>query len=107
MAKQTDLIPIEKISSQIYFIRNEKVLLDSDLAELYSVETKRLKEAVRRNIKRFPNDFMFKLTREEYTSLRSQFSSLKMGQHSKYLPYAFTEQGVAILPAGRQGCLLF
>lgn len=97
MTKQTDLIPLEKISSKIYFIRNEKVLLDSDLAELYNVETKRLKEAVRRNIKRFPNDFMFKLTREEYAALRSQFASLKRGQHSKYLPYAFTEQGVAML----------
>ena len=72
-------------------------MLDSDLAELYSVETKRLKEAVRRNLDRFPNDFMFQLTREEYNSLRSQIASLKRGQHSKYLPFVFTKQGVAML----------
>lgn len=97
MTKQTDLIPLENISSKIFLIRNEKVLLDRDLADLYNVETKRLKEAVRRNKLRFPKDFMFKLTRDEYSSLRSQFASLKRGQHSKYLPYAFTEQGVAML----------
>lgn len=97
MAKQTDLIPIENISSKIYFIRNEKVLIDSDLAELYGVETKALKRAIRRNKDRFPNDFMFTLSRDEYNSLRSQFGTLKRGQHSKYLPYAFTEQGVAML----------
>lgn len=97
MAKQADLIPIENISSKIYFIRNEKVLIDSDLAELYGVETKALKRAIRRNKDRFPNDFMFTLSRDEYNSLRSQFGTLKRGQHSKYLPYAFTEQGVAML----------
>lgn len=97
MAKQTDLIPIENISSKIYFIRNEKVLIDSDLSELYGVETKALKRAIRRNKDRFPNDFMFTLSRDEYNSLRSQFGTLKRGQHSKYLPYAFTEQGVAML----------
>ena len=74
-------------------------MLDSDLAELYEVTTKRLNEQVRRNIKRFPPDFMFQLTPEEFTSLRSQNATLKIGrgQHRKYLPYAFTEQGVAML----------
>lgn len=97
MAKQTDLIPIENISSKIYFLRQEKVLIDSDLAELYGVETRVLKQAVRRNKDRFPDDFMFELTKKEYQSLRSQSVTLKRGQHSKYLPYAFTEQGVAML----------
>lgn len=78
-------------------IRNEKVLLDKDLAELYKVEVKQLKRAVRRNRERFPSDFIFIITRNEYNSLRSQFGTLKRGEHSKYLPYAFTEQGVAML----------
>ena len=93
----TNTVPIEKITSKIYFLRNEKVLLDRDLAGLYGVETKVLKQAVRRNIKRFPDDFMFELTKEEKQSLRSQNVTLKRGQHSKYLPFAFTEQGVAML----------
>jgi hypothetical protein len=81
----------------IHILRDEKVILDSDLAALYDVETKVLKQAVRRNIKRFPSDFMFELTKAEYDSLRSQFVTLKRGEHSKYLPFAFTEQGVAML----------
>jgi phage regulator Rha-like protein len=97
MSKIEQLIPVERISSKIYLIRNEKVLLDFDLAELYGVETKQLKRAVRRNIDRFPLDFMFPLTKDEYNSLRSQIGTLKRGEHSKYLPYAFTEQGVAML----------
>ena len=75
-------------------------MLDFDLADLYQVETRVLKQAVRRNIERFPKDFMFELTKEEYNSLRSQFVTLKnngRGKHSKYLPFAFTEQGVAML----------
>lgn len=96
--KNTDaLIPIEKITSKICLMRDEKVLLDSDLAELYGVETKQLKRSVRRNFDRFPKDFMFQLSREEYDSLRSQFGTLKRGEHTKYLPYVFTEQGVAML----------
>jgi len=91
------IIPAELITSKILLIRNEKVLLDRDLAELYGVEVKQLKRAVRRNLDRFPSDFIFILTREEYTSLRSQIGTLKKGGHSKYLPYAFTEQGVAML----------
>ena len=91
------LVPIDLIASKIYFIRSSKVMLDRDLAELYNVETKQLKRAVRRNINRFPEDFMFQLTKEEYRSLRSQFGTLKRGAHSKYTPMAFTEQGVAML----------
>jgi len=72
-------------------------MLDADLAELYGVETRVLKQAVRRNRKRFPKDFMFELTKEENQSLRSQNVILKRGEHSKYLPFAFTEQGVAML----------
>jgi len=87
----------ETIASHIHFIRGEKVMLDADLASLYGAETKRLKEAVRRNKKRFPPDFMFELTPEEYSSLRTQIATLKRGAHSKYKPFAFTEQGVAML----------
>ena len=79
-------------------IRGIKVMLDRDLAELYGVETKRLKEQVRRNIKRFPEDFMFRLTFKEESLLRSQFATLEgKGKHSKYLAMAFTEQGVSML----------
>lgn len=90
---------LQLIQKKIYEFRGLKVMLDYDLAELYETETKRLKEAVRRNIERFPDDFMFELTQEEYASLRTQFATLKKGrgQHGKYLPYAFTEQGVAML----------
>lgn len=91
------LIPTETVISKIFFIRNQKVILDTDLAKLYGVETKVLNQSVRRNLRRFPDDFMFQLTKEENTSLRSQFVTLKKGQHSKYLPYVFTEHGVAML----------
>jgi hypothetical protein len=87
---------ITVIQKKIYEIRGHKVMLDLDLAELYGVETKRLKEAVRRNITRFPSDFMFELTREEYNSLRSQFASSSWGG-LRYMPFAFTEQGVSML----------
>ena len=99
IALDVDLIPAEIIEKKIYMIRGHKVMLDNDLAELYGVETKRLNEQVRRNPKRFPNDFMFQLTKEETESLRSHFATLKSGRgkHRKYLPYAFTEQGVAML----------
>ena len=93
----SDILPIEKITSKIYIIRDTRIMLDRDLAELYGVETKALKQAVRRNLTRFPEDFMFDLTKEESRSLRSQNVTLKRGQHSKYLPFAFTEQGVAML----------
>ena len=92
-----EIIPNEIIADKIYFIRGYKVMIDNDLAKIYQIETKVLKQAVRRNIKRFPADFMFELTKEENDVLRSQFVTLKRGQHSKYLPFAFTEQGIAML----------
>ncbi len=100
MAKAQSIIPIERIVSRIYVIRGEKVMLDSDLAQLYGVSTSRLNEQVKRNINRFPADFAFQLTRTEFDSLRSQIATLKdggRGAHRKYLPYVFTEHGVAML----------
>jgi len=90
---------LQVIQKKIYEIRGQKVLFDYDLAELYETQTKRLKEAVRRNIDRFPRDFMFELTRDEYNSLRTQIASLEIGRgtFSKFNPFAFTEQGVAML----------
>lgn len=90
---------LEPIKRKIYEIRGYKVMLDSDLAELYNVETKNLKRAVRANIERFPDDFMFELTKEEYESLRCKYFTLKSGRgmHSKYLPFAFTREGIAML----------
>jgi hypothetical protein len=87
----------EIIERKIFLIRGHRVMLDRDLAELYGVETRVLNQAVRRNDDRFPEDFMFQLTREETVSLRSQFVTLKRGQHRKYATYVFTEQGVAML----------
>jgi hypothetical protein len=92
----TELIPIEIIEREIYLIRGHKVMLDSNLAQLYAVPTKRLNEQVRRNLRRFPADFMFQLTDEEVSPLRSQIATSKRGGR-RYLPYAFTEQGVAML----------
>jgi hypothetical protein len=97
MKERSEMMTIEFIQSKIIMIRGQKVMIDQDLAGLYGVQTKVLKQAVRRNIKRFPADFMFELTEEEDLSLRSQIVTLKRGQHSKYLPFAFTEQGVAML----------
>ena len=104
---------IRSIQNRIYEIRGERIMLDRDLAALYETETKALNLAVKRNIKRFPKDFMFQLTKEEFESLRFQIETLEKnqrplrlqnetlnsgrGQHSKYLPYGFTEQGVAML----------
>jgi hypothetical protein len=90
-------IPNEIIVQKIYFFRNQKVMLDRDLAELYGVETKRLKEQVRRNIARFPEQYMFELTTEEAEASRSQIATLKRGENIKYNPYAFTEHGVLML----------
>ena len=85
-----------KIEERIFSIRGKQVMIDKDLARLYGVETKRLNEQVKRNIERFPEDYMFQLTPEEY--LRSQIATLNsaQGQHLKYLPYAFTEYGIAM-----------
>lgn len=88
---------IQKIESRIYEIRDQKVMLDFDLAELYEVETKVLNQAVKRNINRFPEDFMFQLTKIEWNSLRSQFVTSKGKGGTRYFPYAFTEQGLAML----------
>lgn len=87
------------IENKIYEIRGQKVMLDFDLAEMYGVETKRLKEQVRRNIERFPAEFMFELTKEEVAISRSQIATLKTGQghNIKYLPFAFTEYGIVML----------
>jgi len=94
----SNIIPQEVIENKIIFIRGKKVMLDKDLAQLYGVETKALNRAVKRNLDRFPDDFMFQLSKEEYDELlRYQFGTLKRGQHSKYLPFAFTENGVAML----------
>src|SRR5258707_347686 len=99
MTKVELRIPDERIERAILLIRGHKVMLDGDLAQLYDVTTKRLNEQVRRNFKRFPNDFMIQSTDAEADALRSQFATLKTGrgQHRKYRPYAFTEQGVAML----------
>ena len=92
----TELVPVERIFGKIFLIRDTKVMLDRDLAGLYGVETKVLKQAVRRNIKRFPDDFMFDLTHQEFRDLRSQIVTSKWGG-VRYPPMAFTEQGVAML----------
>ena len=91
------VIPVDQIESIILLIRGQKVIVSRDLAQLYGVTTGNLNKAVKRNIDRFPNDFMFQLTAEEYKALKFQFGILEKGQHSKYLPYAFTEQGVPML----------
>jgi len=103
------MVPMERIEGAIYYIRGNKIMLDRDLAMLYGVETRTLVQAVKRNSDRFPEDFMFQLTKEELENWRSQFVTsnqncsrsqtviLKRGQNIKYKPYAFTEQGVAML----------
>lgn len=93
------VVLLESIARAIFQIRGHRVMLDEDLAALYEVEVKALNQAVKRNLARFPEDFMFQLTREEAAALRSQTVTLKAGrgEYRKYLPYAFTEQGVAML----------
>jgi len=94
-----ELVPVEIIANKIFLIRGQKVMLDGELAKLYGVKTKVLLQAVKRNIKRFPEDFMFQLTNDEWKTIRSQIVTLEKGRgkYPKYLPYAFTEQGVAML----------
>lgn len=93
-----ELVLVEMIERKIYLIRGHKVMLDSDLAELYGVETKVLLQAVKRNLNRFPGDFMFQLNYQEVAALRSQIVTSKTGRGGRrYPPYAFTEQGVAML----------
>lgn len=96
--KKSIAIPDEVVISKIYLIRKHKVMLDIDLAELYQVETGRLNEQVKRNADRFPEDFMFQLTNEEWESLRSQFAISKKGKGGRrYAPFAFSEHGVLML----------
>ena len=91
------LIPQERIEQRIFIIRGEKVMMDRDLAELYGVKTKYLNQQVRRNIKRFPQEFMFLLTKEERNELVAICNRFQTMKHSSVLPYAFTEHGVAML----------
>src|ERR1700733_10187575 len=97
MARVHSVIPVERIASRIYLIRGEKVMLDSDLADLYGVETKNLNKAVKRNPRRFPEDFMFQLSVEEFEALRFQIGTSNGRGGRRTLPYVFTEQGVAML----------
>ena len=92
-------VEVVQVQSMIHMVRGERVILDRDLAQLYGVETKNLKRQVKRNISRFPSDFMLELTRDEYNSLRCQNGTIESGrgEHSKYIPFAFTENGVAML----------
>jgi len=91
-----NIVPIERIESAILLVRGEKVMLDQDIAELYGVETRALVQAVKRNIDRFPSDFMFQLSDEEFSNLRSQIVRSSWGGR-RTAPYAFTEQGVSML----------
>ena len=90
-----ELVPVESINDRIFLIRSQKVMIDSDLAQLYGVSTKVLNRATKRNLDRFPEDFMFQLNKDEVEGLRCQFGTSKGGR--RYLPYAFTEQGIAML----------
>ena len=94
--KEKSIIPIEVVSQKILFIRGQKVMLDVDLAELYGVSVKRMNEQIKRNTDRFPIDFMFQLTKDELENLRSQIATSSWGGR-RYLPFAFTEHGVAML----------
>ncbi|WP_297099225.1 ORF6N domain-containing protein [uncultured Draconibacterium sp.] len=94
--QESSMLPDEIIMNKIYFIREQKVMLDSDLAELYGVETRRLNEQVKRNISRFPEDFMFQLSEFEFENLKSQFATSSWGGRRK-LPNVFTEHGVLML----------
>lgn len=93
-----ELVPAERIENKIYLIRGKKVMLDRELARLYAVATKQLKQAVKRNIERFPEDFMFELSKVEFEEWRSQFVTSKSDRMGlRWRPFAFTEQGVAML----------
>ncbi|MBA3065769.1 ORF6N domain-containing protein [bacterium] len=92
----SNLVPVEIIANKIYLIRGQKVMLDRDLAELYGVTTGNFNKAVSRNIERFPDDFMFQMTKKEFENLRSQVATSKRGGR-RYFPYVFTEQGIAML----------
>ena len=97
MTAGKSIIPVEVIEKKIYFLRNQKVMLSSDLADLYQVEPRVLIQAVKRNVDRFPGDFMFQLEQEEFANLKSQIVISSWGGMRRAAPYAFTEQGVAML----------
>jgi hypothetical protein len=97
MVNKKSLIPVDRIEKAILLLHGQKVMLDADLAELYGVETKVLVQAVKRNLERFPEDFMFQLSQEEFAILRSQIVTSSDWGGRRYRPYAFTEQGVAML----------
>jgi hypothetical protein len=97
MVNNKSLIPVDRIEKAILLIRGQKVILDADLAALYGVETKMLVRAVKRNVNRFPTDFMFQLSKEEFDNLRFHFGTSSVWGGRRYPPYAFTEQGVAML----------
>jgi len=97
MKDKYSIIPIERIEKRIFLIRDQRVILSMDLAELYGVEPRALVQAVKRNIERFPDDFMFQLTNQEFANLKSQFVISSWGGLRRAMPYAFTEQGVAML----------
>jgi hypothetical protein len=96
MAKKAIAVAAKQIEQRIFMIRGQKVILDRDLAELYEVETKQVKRAVRRNMERFPDDFMFEMTKKEFESLRYHFGTSSWGG-TRYMPLAFTQEGVAML----------
>jgi len=95
------IVPVERIERRIFMIRNQKVMLSHDLAEVYQVQTKQLTRAVRRNLERFPADFMFQLSQQESQNLRYQIGTSSEHGGRRYRPYAFTEQGVAMLQSAR------
>ena len=97
MGSKETVVPVERIESRIFLVRGEKVMMDSDLAKLYGVETKMLLRAVKRNIGRFPSDFMIQLSKEEFENLRFHFGTSSQWGGRRYPPYVFTEQGVAML----------
>lgn len=97
MTANKSVVPVKTIERAILLIRGEKVMLDADLADLYQTQTRILVQAVKRNLDRFPSDFMFQLTKEEFANLRSQFVTSSQWGGRRYPPYAFTEQGVAML----------
>ena len=97
MDDKTQMVQPEQIEQAVLLIRGQRVMMDRDLAALYGVETKSLNRAVQRNLDRFPADFMFQLTADEAEALRYQFGTLKRGQHYKYLPFVFTQEGVSML----------
>lgn len=95
--KKAALIPVERIERSILLIRDQKIILDKDLADLYGIETRTLTQAVKRNVARFPDDFMFQLSKDEFDILKSQSVDSRQWGGRRYPPYAFTEQGVAML----------